>query len=461
MKPNLKDSSPSGLLVLSEREPSSSQPRHLVRALSARTSFETKHLHEYCFREPTPLSHDIASLLGAVRLADRAFTRHHSRAWGRSLKLELPVYEMKLWRSNAVTETLAECLQYLTGDQWSFNFVKRRRKPAPVGQAHVVSSPDTPRVFVPFSHGLDSHAQSVLLNARETLEVVPVNINSSRRSGSWRDLGRRGRQHTVSVSSQVDEPHRTEPSFRTRPFIYDMMAAYGAAMSGASRVLVPENGQGSLGGSLVPLGNEAPHRSCHPGFTSRLAHFVHALTGHSVVFEHPALFSTKGDVLRELAKLHPKSDEWLAAHPSCSYDSRHAHKGGHKVHCGLCGNCMLRRLSLHAAGIVDSTPYRAVSLRVSALVDSFEDGHVPTEIAAYRDVAHNSTRSMQRLADLAHVPNDARVWAEIDGLATYLARPIQLVQENMFSLLHQHRREWNAFLQHCGESSWVFRLARG
>ena len=450
-----------GTLVLSERCESSSGPGHLVRKLDARTYFETKHLHEYCFSAPTGVSHDIASLLGAVRLADRGFVRRHSRAWGRALQIELPVYELNTWRAPAVTDSLKDCLTYLTGDQWSFRFVKRRRKPAPAGQVHLVSSPEAPRVFVPFSHGLDSYAQSELLTAREKLEIVPVNINASRSSGSWRALGRKGRARAVPVSSQVDEPHHSEPSFRTRPFIYDMMAAYGAAMSDTRRVLVPVNGQGSLGGSLVPLGNEALHRSCHPGFTSRLARFVHALTGRQVTFEHPGLFSTKGQVLACLAKVNPNSNAWLLDHPSCSYDSRHAHEGGRKVHCGVCGNCLLRRLSVHAAELSDSTRYRVADLRMSTIEATFGDANLPREIAAYRDVALNSARSMQRLADLAGTQAAPRIWAEIDGLARYQERSIQEVKEDMFSLLQQHRSEWNAFLDHCGTSSWVARLARG
>lgn len=450
-----------GTLILSERGEPLSETGLLVRKLDARTSFETQHLHEYCFSEPTGLSRDISSLLGAVRLADRGFSRHHSRAWTRELHVELPVYELSRWRQQEVADSLRDCLQYLTGDNWSFRFVKRRRKPSAVGQIHVVSSPDVPRVFVPFSHGLDSYAQSEILRAHGGAEVVPVNVNSNRRSGNWKALGRRGRPFTVPVSSQVEEPRRSEPSFRTRPFIYDMMAAYGAAMSGAQRVLVPENGQGSLGGSLVPLGGEAPHRSCHPGFTSRLARFVLALTGHSVCFEHAAIFVTKGQVLAQLAGMRPNSEEWLRAHPSCSYDSRHAHDGGHQVHCGVCGNCLLRQLSLHAAGIADTTRYKVADLCASTIEGTFTDGNLPREISAYRDLAMNSARSMQRLADLACLPESVRVWAEIEGIARYLRRPIQEIKDSMFAFLDQHRTEWAAFLAHCGESSWVNRLARG
>lgn len=451
-----------GNLVLSERELSRSEPGILVRAIDAGNSFETKHLHEYCYSVPTSLSHDIASLLGAVKLSDRSFPRSHSRGWGRSLKVELPVFELELWRRQSVNQSLLECLQYLTGDRWEFLFVKRRRKAASAGQAHLLSAPDGPRVFVPFSHGLDSFAQSELLASRErSLEIVRVNINSNSHPGTWKSLGRRGRIRAISISSRVDEPHRTEPSFRTRPFIYDMMAAYGAAMSGAHRVLVPENDQGSLGGSLVPLGIEAPHRSCHPGFTSRLARFVFTLTGRNVRFEHPALFLTKGQVLSCLVKIRPNSSEWLAAHPSCSYDARHAHDNGRKVHCGVCGNCLLRRLSVHAAGVVDHTPYRVVDIHAPTIESTFGNRVLPREFSAYSDVAKNSARGMQRLAELAQEPDAPRVWAEKDGIARYQERSILEIREDMFALLRQHHMEWTAFLHHCGESSWVNRLAEG
>ncbi len=452
-----------GTVRLSEREESQSEPGLLVRKMDDRISFETRHLHEYCYRTPTDLSHDIATLLGAARIADRGFSRHHSKTWCRELHVQMPVYELQTWRKPDVTSTLQDCLQYLTGDRWSFQFVKRRQKSLTTGQIHVVSSPDTPRVFVPFSHGLDSYAQSELLRAAELLEIVPVNINSSRRTGNWKALGRspRARTRAIPVSSRVDEPHHTEPSFRTRPFIYDLMAAYGAAMSDTKRVLVPENGQGSLGGSLVPLGHEAPHRSCHPGFTLRLARFVESLTGHTVTFEHPGLFQTKGEVLSRLLKVHPNSGEWLSAHPSCSYDSRHAHDSGSKIHCGVCGNCLLRRLSLFSAGINDTTRYRVADLHAPSIAGIFSPAEMPREIGAYKDVAFNSSRSMQRFADLAMAPKALRVWAEIDGVARYQRRPIQEVRDEMFELLAQHHSEWTGFLEHCGKSSWVTRLAKG
>ena len=451
---------PEGTLVVSERLPSSSVPGKLIRTMSGGTTFETKHLHEYCYSAPTPLSHDIAALLGAVRLADRAFVRQHSRGWNRQLTVELPVFELSTWRTEEVSSSLTDSLQYLTGDTWNFCFTKRRRKAHEPTQKHVVSAPNSAKVFVPFSHGLDSFAQSELLRNREIVEVVPVNINSSRKSSEWRYLGRRSRSQAVPVSSQVDEPHHSEASFRSRPFIYDLMAAYGAAMSDASRVLVPENGQGSLGSSLVPLGGEAPHRSCHPGFTSRLSTFVLALTGKRVVFEHPALYQTKGQVLMSLSRINSNAPSWLGTHPSCSYDARHAHKLGRQVHCGICGNCMLRRMSTQAAGIADTTEYRVTSLSALSLRDGAEDCDLSREINAYEDIAYNSCRSMQRLADLAEMPDSTRVWAEADSIARAHVEPVEEVRKKIMLLLQQHKIEWKAFVERSGAFSWVANFAR-
>jgi hypothetical protein len=449
---------PHGEVIISESKPVETAPGRISRMLGGASTFEIKHLHEYCYKEPSHLSHDLAALLGAVRLADRSFTRHHSKGWKRQLRIELPVYELETWRGDKVTSSLVECLQYLTADTWEFRFTKRRKKPRDQVQQHVVGAPDSDRVFVPFSHGLDSFAQCELLRSRYSVEIVPVNINASRNSRTWRSLSKGRPPGAVPVSSQVDEPHHTEPSFRTRPFIYDLMAAYGAAMSNATRVLVPENGQGSLGGSLVPLGPEAPHRSCHPGFTTLLATFVHALTGHSVSFVHPALFQTKGEVLAELLKVKPDSTAWLSAHTSCSYDSRHAHTGGRQVHCGVCGNCILRRVSAKAAGIADPTEYRVD--RTAPSIHEGLGGKKIRELRAYQDVAYNSSRSMQRLADLADKREDARVWGEADSIGRALKQPPESVKVEMERLLGRHKVEWMEFLNDCGADSWPTQFAR-
>lgn len=452
-----------GTLKLSEREQSASSPGYVQRNLDDSGLFATQHLHEYCYSQPSNLSQDISTLIVAVKLADRAFARQHSKGWGRKLCIEIPVFELQRWRSEDVTQSLQDALQYLTADEWNFTFVKRRRKLKSSQQSYVVNSPSTKRVFIPFSHGLDSYAQMRHLKALEsTTEVVSVNVNAGSGKGSFKSLGIKNKSgpKLVTVATRMREPHHAEPSFRSRPFVYNMMAAYGAAMTKSNLVLIPENGQGSLGGSLALLGSEAPHRSCHPGFTSRLTTFVKALTSEHVTFKHPALFQTKGQVLSTLLGIEPNSDEWLSTHRSCSYDSRHAHHAGKSVHCGVCGNCVLRRMSIFTAGIKDNTTYRAKDIHCSELEQSFIDAEIPKELKAYKDLAFNSARSMQRLADYSSNPSAPRLWGEIDSLARHLQREPKQIKEEMFELLENHASEWSNYLRHCGKSSWLAQLAR-
>lgn len=454
----------SGSVTITESGSYSATESEFSVPLGEGLSIQTGLLHEVCFTDVSPLSHDLSVLLGAVKCADRSIVRRHTLGWGRSINVVVPVYELGTWRRTEVAQALNNLLQYLTGDVWSVSFVKRKRKVACVGQLLLLSAPERMRVFVPFSHGLDSFAQSELLaRIDSSVEVIPVHLRSSSQESSMRSVGRSAKNGppVISVAARVNEPKRAELSFRTRPFLYDSLAAYAAVLSGGGDVLIPENGQGSLGGSLVRLGAEAPLRSCYPGFTSRLSAFFRHLTGQEVNFRHPALFRTKGQVLKELMKHRPQSSVWLKAHPSCSYDARHAHRGGERVHCGVCGNCLLRRMSLHAAGISDCTPYKVNNLAAASIEEARVDGDEEPVLRSYHDIARNAVRSMQRLADQIGPDGRYRVAAEVENLVPLLALSRTEVQEALNCMLQQHSREWMEFLECCGGSSWVAQFARG
>ena len=421
------------------------------------TRIDASHLQRYCFTSHDEVLEDLTSVISAVRTVDRSVIRHHSQGWARDLALSAPVSDLKLWRSPEVTRALADTLGFRTADRWSFAFTYRKPQKGEPRQDHLVEPPQQPRVFMPFSNGLDSFAIAKELRAESAeLELVLVNVRAKNKPTKWSNLGRKKTLdfHTVEVAAYAAEPHRAELTFRSRPFLYDLLAGYGAAIAQPARVVIPENGQGSLGGSLVPLGAEAPHRSCHPGFTSRLANLIRLLTKTEVKFDHPALFLTKGQVLAGLARRDTNVAHWLATHRSCSYDARHSSSDKKAMHCGVCGNCVLRRVSLQWAGVADSTEYLARDLSAATFEKSFPAG-VPHAVKANRDIALNSVRSMQRLADLATQPRAMRVEAEIAALTRGLNEPIKHVREKMEAFLCQHRKEWEPFVESCGRRSWV------
>jgi len=453
-----------GSLTIVESGDFSISGNHFLIPIGEGLSIQTGLLHEVCFTEESTLSRDLSLLFSAVKCIDRSVRRLHGRGWERNLRLEIPVYELATWRQASVSNSLADALQFLTGDFWQIRFVKRRRKPVFEGQVPLLSPPSRKCVFVPFSNGLDSYAQSKLLqNAEPNVDIIPVHLRSSARERTMKSLGMSAKHRltAIPVSASVTEPKHAEDTYRTRPFLFDGLAALAAILYNGGAVLIPENGQGSLGGSFVRLGSEAPHRSCHPGFTTRLSRFLKQLSGHTIEFVHPALFHTKGKVLTDLTKVQPDSGQWLRDHPSCSQDARQSHRRGKQIHCGVCGNCLLRRMSLHAANITDPTPYKISDLHANSIEGALEPNDNLRYGRAYEDVARNAARSMQRLADIACNATSYRFAAEVDGLATYLRQPRTQVQAALEDMLKQHSHEWNSFLDFSGRDSWVAQRARG
>lgn len=418
-------------------------------------------LEKYCFASPSKEAVDLVTVLAAARFADRAVKRRHNTGWGRVLAVTVPVFDVAGWSKRSTQAKLEDCLSYLTGDTWEFSFTKRRsgKRLAPGHTGHLIEIPKGDYVGVPYSNGLDSYAQARLLSHREPKATL-ICAYTDYKGGisSWDRLCRARESEfsnirSIPVPFQVAEPAHPEVSFRTRPFIFYSLAAYGASLAGSERVLIPENGQGSIGGSLVMLGNEAPHRSCYPGFLLRLTAFLSELVGKQIKFEHPALLQTKGQVLRALAAVEDSS-RWIRKW-SCSHDQRHSAVDGRRVHCGVCGGCVLRRVSLVAAGVEDQTEYLFGNLQTDDFGSAPRTGANVKAMIAMRDVAGNSMRDMQRLADLADGADERRLQevaldvSDADGSLPGFAL------QNVRSLLESHKAEWHAFLDKCGPTSWV------
>lgn len=443
------------------RRSSKAQVVHLSKEIRVRPDA----LAEYCFSQPDAMAFDLMTVIGAVSFADLSLIRRHSQGWSRRLELEIPVYDVSRW-SSPVDDSLAHCLNYLTGDAWSFRFVKRTDHLPEIVQSTLSGGlgGNRPRVFVPFSHGLDSYAQVRLLQRDEPLTEI-VCIRASDRP--WKSIKAALRHDSarsiqyIPVPVSVRRQHHSERSFRTRPFIYYLLAAYGAVISGNARVMIPENGQGSLGGTLVTTGHEARHRSCYPVFTRKLSQFVQNLTGSSIEFYHPALFKTKGRVLKALSDTGEPMAAALSEHESCSCSARFAHRSHRRIHCGVCGNCLLRRTAEEYVGVSGTTEYLFANLQAETLEGALLDGDHGRYMKFFTDLARNGARDMQRLADIPGNMGRSAVLTTAVDLARGLSESRVDIEESLLALLNQHTSEWSAFLTACGDRSWVSKTARG
>ena len=312
------------------------------------------------FRSPANRLIDLMRIVGAAAHVDRRIRRRPSICWGRDLEVAIPVSEPDFW--SEISERLVGVLNLLSGDNWSFVFRKI------VEQVDVPKQPDLEfpvkgELALAYSNGLDSFSSVRLVASgvvplsdgvqrKRDLVLVTTGreINSELRQ-SLTKFGYRARQVSVpfSIRRAGTGFELREPSFRTRAFVFQTMAAVAASQSEGDIVVVPESGQGSLGPWLTVTGQEAPDIRTHPIFTSALADLLEPILGRRIRFEHPHFWETKGQTLTRLVA-NRLEDGWQDTF-SCAVQVRHQQTPGPHLQCGLCPNCLLRGQSLWAAGL--------------------------------------------------------------------------------------------------------------
>ena len=300
---------------------------HVDRHLSARFSengsaalivspalaIDQERIAHFCLSADTALTQDLIMLCGAIWWADRKVTRKRATAWARRLELTVPAFEHG--SLTAAAPALARVLRYLTGDDWIIRFEARTDAPMKV-QGLPFPGP-APAAVMPYSDGLDSFAQHLLLCAEHPgAQIWRVRTTTRNKKKSEEKL-----LHVPLSVLGVDHP---EPSYRTRAFVFFLFAALAASASGANLVVIAENGQGSLAPSLLPFANEWPFRSTHPVFVRRLEEWLGALLPAPVKFVQPQLWRTKGEVLALMAERAGANAVAWAATQSCS--NNHYHK---------------------------------------------------------------------------------------------------------------------------------------
>lgn len=395
-------------------------------------------LQDYCATLLRDVEHDLVVVCGAVVLADRSVVRRRASGWPRDMELTIPVSAPDRWNDPAVARALVEALEYVTGDNWQFNFVEGGET-VTIPQS-TFGFDEGPYAVVPFSDGMDSFLQWQLLSVEEP-GLVPLRIQTSGRGISEArsrriDAAGTMRDRRLRLPVRWSVGNHPEPTYRTRTFLFFCMAALAAAKLGATRVVIGENGVGALGPSLIQYGNECPHRTTHPAFTRRLRVFVNALLGSQVVFEHPQLWRTKGEVLIKAKDLGITG--WERTN-SCVRNPRDRLGG---LPCGVCPGCLLRRTALVAAGC-DAQGFFWQGLSSGSLDASRSnlDGREAKDND--RDIMGHAAHAMDELAALAALPADAEVFLrgawEVSGP---VPRGSEAVAAKIHRLVGAHAREW-------------------
>ncbi|HWP43727.1 MAG TPA: hypothetical protein VNO14_10860, partial [Blastocatellia bacterium] len=190
-----------------------------------------------------------------------------------------------------------------------------------------------------------------------SLVFVSGATNSRQRSAQneqVRALRRLSRQEMCHVTIPFGVSRRgrsrgqgEEMSQRTRGFLFLTLGAVTALTAGASELYIHENGVGAINlpYNATQLGT-SNSRGVHPLSLLRMGELAEALTGRPFLFHNPFLYETKGHMCR-----HPAVRR-LAVYirTTFSCDGFPVQARG-KPQCGSCTSCLLRRVSLEAAGL--------------------------------------------------------------------------------------------------------------
>lgn len=409
---------------------------------------DTEVLEHYTFHNLNEFDLDVLLILAAVEYADRRIRRCQGTQWSRTLSLDVAVSRPKHWNMESVRSSLSRTLNVLTGDCWSFKFHQRSISLIN-DQKQLPLEPHGPFVILPYSDGMDS----MLLGLTLPSDIKQMRLTApNRASGASKCFLCEDGYFRISIPIRTifhtdDHP---EPSFRSRSFKFLMICALAAWWSNSDIILIPENGQGIIGPVLTPKGLEYEYLGSHPFFTYELGLFVQEALGVTVRFAHPNIWKTKGTVLREAIY----SGATIPKSMSCVMDFRQGFGG--EIHCGICSNCLLRRVSLHAASISENQDrYYYSNLNRSSLGEMSCNTEVHKEHKSHLDIFFHAVQSMERFAKLESGDKSYQIDRHAFELSEIKFCSEEEAASGMRALIATHNKEWESFVSSLSSNSWI------
>lgn len=437
-------------------EPGGQKQKGWLRCQIGRdVKFSTERLETYFFAQWEPVVYDALLVAAAVEFADRTRPRAVVR-WEREMELRIPVHDPDRWSAASVAESLHDALNFLTGDRWEVSFYKRVKSVEPPQQGQL-TLPESVTAVIPFSDGLDSRIVAGLMAREMGDNLVRVRLGSKTADAG----GLPHQRHPFTAVPYLVRPSARnsfrESSARSRGFKFALLSGLSAYLGKAGQVIVPESGQGALGPALVTVGQAYEDYRSHPLFTARMERFLAALVAHNVQFRFPRLWHTKAETLKQFLNQCEEASKWSATW-SCWQQNRQVSVEKKKRQCGICAACMLRRMSVSAAGLSEpNTAYVWENLGAP----TFRQGAAPSFprkkiTEKLRQYAIAGCLHLDHLAALLESPaNQGSLELQAFQLAGSLGMPESEVLAKLHRLLAQHSDEWKGFVRSLGRNSFV------
>jgi 7-cyano-7-deazaguanine synthase in queuosine biosynthesis len=426
---------------------------HTAFAFNRDFVFSPEPLQSYAFARWEEVIFDAMVVAAAIEYADRIVKRP-PRGWARRLTVRVPVHDPARWNVPKVLATLHDAAGFLTGDFWSISFVKRKSKALAPQQEHLSLSVPTQAVLA-YSEGMDSLAVAGLVGAELGDRLVRVRIR--KKTSAQRA---KGEPFTAVPYDVAGDMSNREATARSRGFKFALIASIAAYLTGAPRIILPESGQGAIGPALITVGHAYPDYRNHPLFVLRMERFIKALLGKQVRFDLPRLWHTKGETLSAYVALTGDDETWRAT-KSCWRNNQWSSVNGTWRQCGVCAACMLRRVSVHAAGYSEAPEtYVCTSMNAATLESAVEPGFNGLN-RAYREYAIAGVMHMDHLADMAAPDARPTVRRHATLLGPALGLSAGEANERLAGLLNRHAQEWKAYMKSLGPRSFIRQWSRG
>lgn len=340
---------------------------------------------------------DLLDIAMAAYAADRLNRRRPHRArgdhWHRQLEVKIAVRDLAFWTSAQTQEALYRLLHWLTDDEWKVEFVSGRWLfRSDVGQLTLfrrdLRKPVQVRLF---SGGLDSFAGAARDLEQSEGDLVLVSASTSTHmaalqrktaallspltvTGEPPRLIQIGAGLRASTARQVvgarEAPERTQ---RTRGLVFLAFGAIGAMVADVDELRVYENGVGAMNLPLTEAQFGAHNtRAMRPETLLYASELFSLLHDEPFVVVNPSFTLTKSRLCEELP-----AEVRAALNATVSCDTGLVHRTNSTHLCGECTSCLLRRQTLHAAGLsaLDQSELSEYRLDVLDVLDP-ADKHV-------------------------------------------------------------------------------------
>lgn len=442
------------LIVLEEGATSEIIENGLATAeIGKEIRFDPNVLDSYDYKGWQSIHRDFMLVCAAVEFADRRFERPKNQ-WARQINITVPVMVLEVWQKLEVKRCLADVLSHLTGDDWCFSFVKAENQVAIGHRQRSLPFENRKQIVMAYSEGLDSRAVAGLFDEKNV--VIRVRLSNGK------EKVKRGERPFDVIPFDVKPPRSRESGVRSRGFKFAAITAIAGHISNVSRIIVPESGQGALGPVLAPLHNVYADYRNHPTFFRKMEMLIATLLEFSVTYEQPRLWYTKGQtVLAFLEKGGGETIGDVVNTRSCWQQRWNVRGGGDLRQCGICAACLLRRMSLHAAGVSEEPGrYTFADLSASKFTDAVLgfSGKVNSNLMA--EYASVGARHLDQLAEFRTQP-DLKLRQHAFEISQATGESEQGTIKNLRMLLMQHAEEWHDFVRAQGKGSFLKYWTKG